>query len=39
MPEVGVGVEVGKALLVAVGAGDGVDESGFLNSLKLQEEM
>ena len=37
----GVGVGVGVAVLigVGVGVGAGLEESGFLNSLKLQDEM
>ena len=40
-PEVGVGVGVGDGdvLLVAVGVGDEVGDSGLLNSFKLQDEM
>ena len=38
-PEVGVGVGDGDALLVAVGMGDEVGDSGLLNSFKLQDEM
>ena len=37
IPEVGVGV--GIALLVGDGVGAGLEESGFLNSLKLHDEM